>query len=218
MTFPENVTRFSSEVAMETRTMDTEIDVPNPRFELVPGMYADVSIVLDARPDALTIPVQGLDRVGGNATAYVVNSEGKVEERQVSTGIETANRIEILSGLREGELVVLGNHGSLRAGEKVQAKQSSLPLRREAANVTIFDQESLFHYRRSLMIVAVGLVSLVRMPVDLFPTSICRKWWSRLFTTECRRKRWKQKSPEFSSDSSRSARESITWNRARFPA
>jgi RND family efflux transporter MFP subunit len=122
--FTGTVKRFSSEVSMETRTMDTEIDVPNPRFELVPGMYADVSIVLDARPDALTIPVQGLDRVGGNATAFVVNSEGKIEERQVGTGLETANRIEVLTGLREGELVVLGNHGSLRAGEKVQAKQS----------------------------------------------------------------------------------------------
>jgi RND family efflux transporter MFP subunit len=122
--FTGTVKRFSSEVSMETRTMDTEIDVPNPRFELVPGMYADVSIVLDARPDALTIPVQGLDRVGGNATAFVVNSEGKIEERQVGTGLETANRIEVLTGLREGELVVLGNHGSLRAGEKVQARQS----------------------------------------------------------------------------------------------
>ncbi len=118
------VARFSSEVIMETRTMDTEIDVPNPRLDLVPGMYADVSLALDVRPDALTIPVQGLDRVGGNATAYVVNSEGKIEERQVSTGIETANRIEVLSGLHEGELVVLGNHGSLREGEKVQPKQS----------------------------------------------------------------------------------------------
>lgn len=119
-----NISRFSSEVAMETRTMDTEIDVLNSRFELVPGMYAVVSIVLESRPDALTIPVQGLDRLGGNAIAYVVNSEGKVEERQVSTGIETANRIEVLSGLHEGDLVVLGNHGSLRAGEKVQVKRS----------------------------------------------------------------------------------------------
>jgi RND family efflux transporter MFP subunit len=122
--FSGEVIRFSGEVAMETRTMDAEIDVPNPKFELVPGMYADVSIVLDARTDALTIPIQGLDRVGGNATAYVANSEGKIEERQVSTGIETANRIEVLSGLREGELVVLGNHGALRTGEKVQAKQA----------------------------------------------------------------------------------------------
>jgi RND family efflux transporter MFP subunit len=118
------VNRFSGQVAMETRTMETEIDVPNPRLELVPGMYADVSLALDARTNALTIPVQGLDRVGGNATAFVLNSEGKIEERQVSTGIETANRIEVLSGLREGELVVLGNHGALRAGEKVQAKQA----------------------------------------------------------------------------------------------
>jgi RND family efflux transporter MFP subunit len=118
------VNRFSGQVAMETRTMETEIDVPNPRLDLVPGMYADVSLALNARPNALTIPVQGLDRVGGNATAFVVNSEGKIEERQVSTGIETANRVEILSGLREGELVVLGNHGALRAGEKVQAKQA----------------------------------------------------------------------------------------------
>jgi RND family efflux transporter MFP subunit len=116
------VSRFAAAVNSETRTMDTEIDVPNPKFELVPGMYANVSLVLEEQSSALTVPVEGIVREGDNATAFVVNSAGQIEERQVKLGLESATRFQVLSGLRENELVIVGGRSQLHAGEKVQTR------------------------------------------------------------------------------------------------
>ena len=123
------VTRFAGVVNGETRTMDTEIDVMNPKFELVPGMYANVSLVLEDQPNALTVPVEGIVRVGDSSTAYVVNSSGEIEERQVKLGLENADRFQILSGVREGEMIVVGSRSNLHPGEKVKTKmvESSTP-------------------------------------------------------------------------------------------
>jgi hypothetical protein len=104
--------------------MDTEIDVPNPRFELTPGMYANVSLVLEQQSNAVIVPVEAMVRVGDKATAMVVNASGQLEERELKVGIETANRVQILSGLKDNELVVVGSRSQLRVGEKVQAKQA----------------------------------------------------------------------------------------------
>jgi RND family efflux transporter MFP subunit len=116
------VTRFADVVNSETRTMDTEIDVPNPKFELVPGMYANVSLVLEEQPNALTVPVQAIVREGDIASAFVVNSAGQIEDRQVKVGLESATRFQILSGLQENELVIVGSRSQLHAGDKVQTK------------------------------------------------------------------------------------------------
>ena len=116
------VSRFAAAVNSETRTMDTEIDVPNPKFELIPGMYANVSLVLEEQPNALTVPVEGIVREGDNATAFVVNSAGQIEDRQVKLGLESATRFQVLSGLRENELVIVGGRSQLHAGEKVQTR------------------------------------------------------------------------------------------------
>jgi RND family efflux transporter MFP subunit len=116
------VSRFAAVVNSETRTMDTEIDVPNPKFELVPGMYANVSLVLEEQPNALTVPVEAIVREGDNASAFVVNSAGQIEERQVKLGLESATRFQVLSGLRENELIVVGGRSQLHPGEKVQTK------------------------------------------------------------------------------------------------
>jgi len=119
---PGKVTRFADAVNSETRTMDTEIDVPNLKFELVPGMYANVSLVLEEQPSALTVPVEAIVREGDSASAFVVNSAGQIEERQVKLGLESATRFQVLSGLRENELVVIGGRSQLHSGEKVQTK------------------------------------------------------------------------------------------------
>ena len=118
--FTGTVSRFASMVTMETRTMDTEIDVPNPRFELVPGMYATVSLQLEQKKDTLIVPVEAVVREGDSATALVVNSQDEIESRAVKLGLQTPQRVEILSGLREGDRVVAGGRGQLRSGEKVR--------------------------------------------------------------------------------------------------
>ncbi|HET9400338.1 MAG TPA: efflux RND transporter periplasmic adaptor subunit [Candidatus Acidoferrales bacterium] len=125
--FEGKVTRFADVVTMETRTMDTEIDVPNPKLEIVPGMYATVSLQLDRKVDVLTIPLQAVERSGDSATVMVVNSAGELEQRTVTTGLETPEMIEIVSGLKGGEQVVVGGRSELRAGERVKTKTIAMP-------------------------------------------------------------------------------------------
>jgi multidrug efflux pump subunit AcrA (membrane-fusion protein) len=85
-------------------------------------MYGYATLRLDRRNDALSVPVQAVTAHETNPKVYVVNSWNKIEERLVVLGIETPQRIEILSGLEEGELVVVGNRGNLRTGMEVEPK------------------------------------------------------------------------------------------------
>jgi len=109
--------------------MDTEVDVPNPSFTLVPGMYAEVNFTTDSKNHALTVPIAAVDLTAGNETSGKVmvvvsdgDSAGKLESRDVSLGLQTEDRFEVRAGLREGDLVVLGNRASLRPGQRVRPK------------------------------------------------------------------------------------------------
>jgi RND family efflux transporter MFP subunit len=123
--FPGKVARFTDRVQLSTRTMDTEVDVANPNFTLIPGMYAEVDFTTESRANALTIPVSAVDVNEGNATAgkiLAISSDGVLEARDISLGLQTADCFEVRSGLKSGDLVVTGNRASLRAGQRVRPK------------------------------------------------------------------------------------------------
>jgi RND family efflux transporter MFP subunit len=120
-TIPGQIARVTDKLNLETRTMETEVDVANRDLRLMPGMYAYADIALSRSKGALTIPVQALDRDEGAASVMLV-SRGRVERRSVKTGIETAERLEVVEGLNENELVVVGNRGQLRTGATVTPK------------------------------------------------------------------------------------------------
>lgn len=125
-----NITRFTQDVDDTTRTMLTEIEVPNPGLELKPGMYATVVLRVAKRPGALAVPVEA---VSGGKTPMVllVNRDHQIEERAVKLGLETPNCYEVLSGLQEGDLVIIGNRAAYQAGQKVEPKVVQLSLRAE---------------------------------------------------------------------------------------
>ncbi len=120
-TFPGRVARSAQTVQMSTRTMDTQVDVVNPNFILVPGMYAEVNLRLDERNNVLTVPIDAVDGTGAAARSFVVR-DGKLHSTAIVTGLETAQRIEIRSGLEEGDTVVVGRQSGLKDGQPVQAK------------------------------------------------------------------------------------------------
>lgn len=122
-TFPGKVARFSVDVREDTRTMHTEVDVPNPKRILVPGLYADARLTLEKKQGVPTVPVQALNHEGNKTTIYVVEANGELEEHTVQLGLETANDAEVVSGLNEGDLVVVSDRAGLRPGEKVHAQQ-----------------------------------------------------------------------------------------------
>jgi RND family efflux transporter MFP subunit len=127
-TFPGKVARFADSLQVATRTMDTQVDVPNPSLVLIPGMYAEVNLTLDHHADALAIPISAVD---ANGRVMVVTPDQRVEVRVVSLGLETANLVEVRSGLREGDLVVIGNRASLQEGQQVSPKVTTMAAAKE---------------------------------------------------------------------------------------
>jgi RND family efflux transporter MFP subunit len=123
--FTGKVTRFTDALDPSTRTMQVEIDVPNPKYELQPGMYADVTLEANSRSDALTIPITAVQRSANKNSVLVVDANNRVQKREVKLGIESPNRAEILSGLNEGERVIVGNLGSYQVGETVQPRRAA---------------------------------------------------------------------------------------------
>jgi RND family efflux transporter MFP subunit len=121
-TFPGKVARFSVDVREDTRTMHTEVDVPNTNRLLLPGLYAQATIALEQRGNAVSLPLQGLNQANGETTVDVVNSSNQIESRRVVLGIQTDTDAEVVSGLREGEMVVVSDRSSLKPGEPVRPK------------------------------------------------------------------------------------------------
>jgi RND family efflux transporter MFP subunit len=126
-TFPGKVARFSVDVREDTRTMHTEVDVPNPQHILLPGLYADAQLQLDRKDNIPSVPVQALSHEDNKTSVLVVTADGTLERRPVQVGLETSSDAEIVSGLNEGEEVVVSDRGGLKSGEKVNAKPVSMP-------------------------------------------------------------------------------------------
>ena len=127
-TFPGKVARFSDKVSYQTRTMDTEVDVPNPSLVLIPGMYAEVNLTLARHDAVIAVPVMAIDEdaAGGSGSVMVITPNNRVEVRHVALGLETANRVEIRSGLNDGDMVVLTGRASLKAGQEVRPKVTAM--------------------------------------------------------------------------------------------
>jgi RND family efflux transporter MFP subunit len=121
-TFPGKVARFSVDVREDTRTMHTEVDVPNPDRLLIPGMYAEATITLEQKASVLAVPLQAVDHEGDKTTVDVVSPSGQIGIRPVTLGIQTSNEAEVTSGLQGGEMVVVSDRSGLRAGEQVRPK------------------------------------------------------------------------------------------------
>jgi RND family efflux transporter MFP subunit len=121
-TFPGRVARFADKIQPSTRTMDTEVDVPNSSLTLIPGMYAEVNLRVDERRNALSIPLDAVDRSGSSPRVFVVTPSGAVHFMPVTLGLESDQRVEVRSGLQEGDVVVVGGRAGLKDGQQVQIK------------------------------------------------------------------------------------------------
>ncbi|QXP91019.1 efflux RND transporter periplasmic adaptor subunit [Methylococcus capsulatus] len=124
-TFEGKIWRFTGKASDVTRTMETQLLVPNPRFELKPGMLASVEFVLARRDRSLAIPVEAVDEDGKESTVLVVGPDGKVEERKPKLGIRSPDRYEVISGLEENELVIVAGRSAFLPGQTVQTRTVS---------------------------------------------------------------------------------------------
>ena len=84
--FPGKVTRFSVDVGSATRTMHTEVDVENPGGELLPGVYAEATLTLDRKGNALVVPLQAVDQGSDRTSVLIVDEADKIEDRPDHAG------------------------------------------------------------------------------------------------------------------------------------
>jgi RND family efflux transporter MFP subunit len=126
-TFTGKIVRFTRNVNFETRTMETEVDVPNKDLSIEPGMYANTQLQLGHVENVLTIPVEALVLRGNKEMVYVVDGENQVRERAVQVGLEGSKLAEIKSGLNQGEHVILGGQEKYQEGELVRPVITQTP-------------------------------------------------------------------------------------------
>ena len=119
------VSRFAGSLDLQTRTMETEIDFDNRNGRLLPGMYAETRLSLAERKNVLTVPLEAVVRNGEEATVLHVDAQNTLEERHVKLGLEDGSNVEVISGLADGDRVVIGNRSQFHNGEKIQPKEVS---------------------------------------------------------------------------------------------
>jgi len=121
--FVGKVSRFADALNEQTRTMETEVDFQNKDGKLLPGMFVSAEVLHDAKKNALTVPVEAARQHGDSGTVLVVNARNTIEEKHVKFGSSDGTWLEILSGVNEGERVIVGHLDEYRPGQKVQPKE-----------------------------------------------------------------------------------------------
>ncbi|MBR0845770.1 efflux RND transporter periplasmic adaptor subunit [Bradyrhizobium liaoningense] len=124
-TFPGKVTRISTALQPGSRTLLTEIDVPNPDGVLSPGIYCTVELSIPRRTPSMIVPSDALV-FDQNGLHVVVVRNGVVHFQQVSIARDFGTTVEVREGVRPGEQVVLNPAVNLAEGSKVAIRKTDV--------------------------------------------------------------------------------------------
>jgi RND family efflux transporter MFP subunit len=119
--FPGTVARIADALQPGTRTLLTEVDVPNPDGALRPGIYCTVEFHIPRKTPSLSVPADALI-FNRNGTQVAVVSDGKAQIRKVRVKRDLGTRLEVDSGIRAGDQVILNPPVNLADGGKVQIR------------------------------------------------------------------------------------------------
>jgi RND family efflux transporter MFP subunit len=122
--FVGTVSRTSNALDPSSRTLLVELQVPNADSALLPGMYAQVDLALPRRDPPLVIPGDTLVVRPDGPQVAVVASDGAVHFARVQLGRDFGDRLEVLSGLEEGQKLVVNPSDSIREGARVKPVSS----------------------------------------------------------------------------------------------
>src|SRR5712675_3132486 len=117
--FIGKVTRFSLRIDPETRNMRTEIDLPNPDERLYPGTYAEVSLEMNRRPDALTVPTAAVGSDTDGKFVYTI-TDNRITRLAIKSGLTDNGRREVTAGLSGNTPVVATIKSAPPPGTAVQ--------------------------------------------------------------------------------------------------
>jgi RND family efflux transporter MFP subunit len=124
------VTRTANALDPATRTLLVEVQVPNPGALLMPGMYAQVDLSIPRKDPPLLIPGDTLVVRSDGPQVAVVAPDGRVHFARIQLGRDFGDRLEVLSGLEEGQQVVINPSDAIREGAQVKpvaAKETAAP-------------------------------------------------------------------------------------------
>ncbi len=125
--FTGKIVRFTRNISLDTRTMQTEVDVPNADLSIDPGMYANTYVQLAHKENVLTIPLLAVERNDGATSVLVVDRDNRVHQRSVELGIQGSRLIEVTSGLKQGDRVVLNGGGRFADGQTITPRDEVQP-------------------------------------------------------------------------------------------
>lgn len=122
-TFSASVTRFAYALDEATKTMLTEIELPNPTGDLRPGMYASVQLEVEHKPEALLLPAAAVLTEKAGAFVFLV-ADGKAKKTPVRIGFSDGVNVEITAGVEPGQPVILTRNQTLNDGQAVAATEA----------------------------------------------------------------------------------------------
>jgi RND family efflux transporter MFP subunit len=117
------VTRFSYVLDDASRTMLVEIELPNPKLDLRPGMYATVKIGIERKPEALLVPINAVVTEKAGTSVFVL-ADNKAKKTRVQTGFNDGTQVEISSGLSADQNVIVVGKRALADGQAVSSSES----------------------------------------------------------------------------------------------
>jgi membrane fusion protein, multidrug efflux system len=110
---------FEPNIDASTRTLKIRAESPNRNKRFLPGMFVRIKYILGVEENALMVPAEAIIPELSGYKVYIVNQDKKVEERQVSIGTRTESHVQILGGLKEGDLVLTTGVLQVRTGMSV---------------------------------------------------------------------------------------------------
>ena len=114
--FAGKVAYIGNIVDPQSRTVPVRVEVPNPRARLKPGMFATAEVVTGiSSTQAIMIPSSAIQKIEGKPSVFVQEKDGSFAKRELELGREFGNSVEVKSGLKEGEQVVVTGAFTLKS-------------------------------------------------------------------------------------------------------
>lgn len=130
--FPAEVVATAGAIDDSSRTLLTQLTVPNDDKELFPGAYTQVHLRLDNKTPSLSVPANVLLFRSEGAAVGLVDANGKVDIRNIKIGRDLGNTLEIVSGLAPEDRVIVNPPDSLNAGDQVVVTGTEAPMEKKS--------------------------------------------------------------------------------------
>ncbi len=121
--FNATVTRTADAIDTTTRTLLTEVDVPNPNSKLLPGSFGEIHFRPKIDAQKVTVPVNAMLFRREGPQVAVVGNDGKIQLRHISIGRDYGNSLEVVGGVDVNDQIVINPSDSIENGQKVNIAQ-----------------------------------------------------------------------------------------------